>query len=306
MEYKLPNFLIVGASRSGTTSIYHYLRQHPEIYLSPLKEPNFLSDKFTRLIHKGVMVDKGKNIIKNFEEYKRLFLNAKNEKAIGEVSPENLLFYEDAIKRIKKYLGEVKIIIILRNPIERAFSYYVHLIKEFGNFLSFEETLEMKEEEGGDGWMFYGPRCLSGGFYYNQVKAYLDNFNQCKIYLYDDLQKDTLALLKDIFEFLNVDSLFIPNVEIKYNISGIPKNKIKHEFLNKLIRSVILARIIKRLLLPKDKRIEVSKFIHNIKSRNLEKPQLKPETREYLKNLYREDILKLQSLLKRDLSHWLR
>jgi len=104
----LPNFLIVGAARSGTTSIWHYLKQHPEVYMSPVKEPRFMTAQFLKFPFRGIGDDKvEKSIVKNFDEYKMLFEKVNDEKAIGEASPDNLYFYEDATRQIKKHLGDV-------------------------------------------------------------------------------------------------------------------------------------------------------------------------------------------------------
>lgn len=125
------------------------------------------------------------------------------------------------------------------------------------------------------------------GFYYNQVKVYLDNSDQVKIYLFDDLKKDSLGLVRDMYEFLGIDTSFVPNVSIKYNVSGIPKNKFIHKFLKEpnILKSTVKP-LIKTVILKEKRR----KIIEKIKMRNLRKPQMKPETREYLKNLYKEDI----------------
>jgi len=302
MKLKLPNFLIVGAAKSGTTSLYYYLKQHPEVYMSPVKEPKFITAQFLAFPLKGIGDEKvEQNIVKSYNEYCNLFNNITIEKAIGEASADNLYFYDDAIVHIKKYLRNIKIIIILRNPTERAFSHFCHFIRDNREYLTFEEALKEEESRKKNNWVF-GWHYTNVGFYYPQVKAYLDNFDQEKIYLYDDLRKDTLGLIKDIYGFLGVDTSFIPDISIRYNVSGIPKNKFIHKFLKE---PNILKTIVKpaaKFLIPKDKR---RKVMERIKMKNLQKPQMKPETREYLKNLYREDILKLQDLIKRDLSSWL-
>jgi hypothetical protein len=303
METKLPNFLIVGAAKSGTTSLYHYLKQHPEIYMSPVKEPRFITSQFIKFPLKGIGDDGiEKRIIKDFNEYKYLFKKVKNEKAIGDASLDNLYFYEDATKYIKKYLGDAKIIIILRNPIERAFSQHTMFIRELRENLSFEDALKAEEERISKNWAF-GWHYTKVGFYYKQIRAYLGNFTNVKIYLFDDLKSDPLGLIKDIYKFLEVDDTFIPKINTIYNVSGIPKSK----FINNLL---LKAKIFKpfmmqisRLFFLEEKMLKLTEWLDTI---NLEKPQMKPETREYLKNLFREDILKLQTLINRDLSHWLK
>src|SRR5689334_14600377 len=107
MELKLPNFFIVGAPKAGTTSLYHYLKQHPEVYMSPVKEPNYFSYEETvkqNLYHK----EKG---VGTFEEYSKLFASANGRhKAIGEASV-SYLFYASVPEKIKKAVPHAKIVI---------------------------------------------------------------------------------------------------------------------------------------------------------------------------------------------------
>lgn len=298
MEVKLPNFLIVGAAKSGTTSLYHYLKQHPQIYMSPVKEPKFITAQF---IQYPPNLIRNKKVIKNFDDYKKLFKKARDEKAIGEASVDYLFFYEGAIKYIKRYLGDVKIIIIIRNPAERIFAFHKMLVRHLKENLSFEDALKTEKDTSS----LFGPgrQYKKGGLCYDAVKAYLENFKNVRIYLYDDLQTNALNLIKDIYAFLNVDISFTPDMSIRYNIGGVPKNRFaaavlfrfgQLQWLRNLISSnLFLGKIAYRVL-------------NHIKSRNFKMENMKPETRKYLNEFYKEDIIKLQELIKRDLTHWLK
>ena len=126
---------------------------------------------------------------------------------------------------------EPKIIIILRIPIDKAFSAYNHRRIAGIESQSFEKVIK---DEGKN--RVY----ITIGFYYKQVKAYLNNFSQVKVYLFDDLKKDTLGLVQDIYHFLSVDSSFVPkSIERRYNPSGIPKNKLLYDFLIKPLSSIL-------------------------------------------------------------------
>ena len=303
MDVKLPNFLIVGTAKAGTTSLYYYLKEHPEIYLSPTrKELRFFSGM--RGDFKGPKDEAvNKSITKSLEEYRQFFLNVTDEKAIGDISPDYLYYYSTAVKNIKKYLKDPKIIIVLRNPVDRAFSQYLHFLRDGREHLSFEEAIKSERTRKESNWE-WAWRYTEVGFYYKQVKAYLENFSEVRIYLYDDLRSNIKKILKDIFLYLFVDDSFIPsNISEKFNVSGIPKNKLLHKFLTKKnpVKSAITP-FVKIIIAENTKRRLKNKLLQ----KNLEKPQMKPETREYLINLYREDILKLQDLIKRDLSHWLK
>ncbi|MEP9410017.1 MAG: sulfotransferase [Candidatus Brocadia sp.] len=298
MEAKLPNFLIVGAAKSGTTSLYYYLNQHPEVYMSPIKEPGFFIAQFLELPPK-----RRSQIIENFDDYKKLFKNVRDEKAIGEATPAYLYYYENTIRYILDYLGDVKIIIILRNPVDRAFSDYQMRVRNSGERLSFEDALLAEDKRKnmaltyGCGWHY-----KSVGFYYNQVKAYMENFSQVRVYLYDELLANPSVLMKDVYAFLSVDTSFPLNTDVQYNVGGVPKNKFVHNILVnlRLLKSPLMR--LAKVFFP-DTKMQV--FLENFRKRNLEKIKMKPETREYLVNLYRDDILKLQGLINKDLSHWL-
>ena len=306
MEIKLPTFLIVGAAKSGTSSLYHYLKQHPEIYMPQNKEPRFFASSYYKnlSIHDPRYDSFCRNTVFSFEDYIELFKDVKKQKAIGEATTSYLYFYENTIPQITQFLEDVKIIMILRNPIDRAFSAFGHLSRDLYETLTFEEALELEGKRMKEKWsMLHFYRDV--GFYYNQVKAYKKVFSQVKIYLHDDLKDDTLGLVKEIYEFLQVDFSFVPHIGVKYNRSAIPQYKFIQRYLlkhNKLKKKITPFLNLIRLTEKIDNLVEYAK-IKNVK--NDKKIEMKPETRNQLKNIYREDILKLQDLICRDLTHWL-
>ncbi len=303
MTIILPNFLIVGAAKSGTTSLYSYAKEHPEIFMSKEKEPRFFISSICSTLSNE---DPRRNVLQKYtsvtyDHYVNLFKEATNYKVIGEASASYLYNFQTAIPNIKTYLKNPNIIICLRNPIDRAFSAYTYLVRDQYEVLSFEKCLELESERKAKNWSminFY----KDAGCYYRQVKAYLDNFNHVKIYIYEELDRNALGLAKNMYEFLGVSPSFIPDTRTRYNVSGIPKNKHIHTFLTE---SNILKKMLKPLvniILPKEKR---EKIAERIKARNLMKPAIKPETRAYLITAFREDILKLQDLIGENLTHWL-
>lgn len=298
---KLPNFLIVGAAKSGTTSLHFYLKEHPEIYLPKLRKETFFLVDHKNILGEGPR-NIGKNIIKNLDEYQRMFLGSEKYKAIGEACVAYLYFYKNTIPNIIRYLDNPKIIIILRNPIERAFSNYLYHVKVGFEDLNFEEALEAQEKRKDDNW-WWGFQIIDPGLYYNQVKAYLESFTHVKIFLYDDLKEKPVDLLKAIFEFLEVDISFSPDLSKRYNVSGAPKLKLLHNILTKPNILKNMAKPLINFLIPEEKyRI----LIDGIKNRNLKKPSMKPDTKKYLKRIYHDDIFNLQDLINRDLSHWMK
>jgi hypothetical protein len=303
---KLPNFLVVGAHKSGTTSLYNYLKQHKEIYLSDRKEGLFFSDIKP---FEGIGSEQyNKTLLKDFNEYKKLFENVNNEKAIGDVSPDYLYFYENSIKNIKKYLGDnVKIIIILRNPIERAYSNYTFYVKLNLENLSFWEALQ-KEEERKKANMRWAFRYKEIGLYYNQVKSYKESFREVMIIDFDEFKNNRKQVVKNICRFLEVDDdINYINFNEIYNKSGIPKNKLLHKFLttDNLVKNSLIkiSKPIFSLFIDEKNRKE---FVELLINNNLEKKEMSKKEKEYFINYYKEDILKLNEIVEFDTTKWLK
>jgi hypothetical protein len=300
---KLPNFLGVGAAKSGTSTLYIHLLNHPEIYVPKMeyKELRFFSDMgpFTGPGDETVNA----KITNTLQEYASYYANVTQEKVIGDVSNDYLYFYEKSIKNIKKYLpGPTKIIILLRNPVDRAYSNYLYFLLDGRETLSFEEACKVEDKRLAQHWEWlWGYKQV--GLYFKQVKAYLDNFDQVKVCFFDDLVRDNKKFLEEIYAFLEVDPIYAPkSLNQKFNASGIPQNKLLHSLLVRDDAQKNAIREFFKSLLPKKQRQTLKRHLMN---RNLQKPPLHPETRSELTNYYREDVLQLQDLLQQDLSHWL-
>ena len=300
IKNKIPNFLIVGAAKCGTTSLHNYLNQHDQIFLPStnkigfsVKEPHFLvKDIVEHRLHFGVW---------NWDEYLSLFNESDKEKCIGEASVFYLYYYEEAIKNIKSFLGkDVKIIIILRNPIDRAYSAFNHVSRSKKENLSFEEAL-LSEENRLENDKKLTPMVMykSMGLYYNMVKAYKDNFKNVHIVLHESFKNDSDNVMKNIFNFLKIDDSIVINSNIKYNIGGkMWKNKIvkgffkSDNFLKRVLFSII------SIIFPKFFRKKLIDL-----SMKTVKP-INKKTRILLRDFYKEDIEKLSHLLNMDLTNW--
>ena len=216
-SHNKPNFLVVGAAKSGTTSLFNYLTQHSDIYIPEVKECRFFSQLPKN--YKGLGAEFFPNSgITDERVYFKLFCEHE-DKVCGDMSNDYLYYYEKSIKNIKKYLGnEIKIVIVLRNPIDRAYSNYMHHIRDGWENISFEQALddENRRIEENWGWSYH---YVKTGMYYYQVKAYLDNFRQTKIYFFEELKfKD--SLLKDLYAFLEVRFTKELKDNKEYNVSG--------------------------------------------------------------------------------------
>jgi len=305
---KLPNFFIVGAARAGTTSLYNYLNQHPDIFMCPIKEPNYfsltdlntiwpdakyqLTDNDLKYYINGSMKKQIQlAVISKWENYVQLFKNVKNESRIGEASTTYLPSLT-APKLIKKQIPEAKIIICLRNPISRAFSLYLsdlrlNLIHHKINFL---DAMKLR------------PHNLENGLYYKQIKHFLQFFNQkdVKIVLFDDLKNNPRNTVSEIFRFLEVDAEFKIDLNVNQNQAKVQRFPVISEFLIK--HPVFAKKSLKLLrLLP----LKVSNMVKSIILTEKNLPKLNNDEKKFLKNYYEEDVKKLSIFLDRDLSHWL-
>ncbi|MEJ7842585.1 MAG: sulfotransferase [Rubrobacter sp.] len=291
----LPNFLLIGAQKAGTTALYHYLGQHPQVYMSPVKEPHFFTYEGGDLKFSGP----GRGYappVTRIEDYSELFRGAAGEKALGEAST-SYIYFERALERIRRYAPDARLIAVLRDPAERAYSNYLHCVRGGSEPLNdFEQALQAEETRIRDNWgtvYYYRQK----GFYYAQLKRYYEAFEkeQIRVYLYEDLKEDPAGVVRDAFGHLGVDEDFVPDVSLRHNVSGVPRN---HALLTLTRRMHKLTPAIRACLTPGLRRY--------IKSRIWAKPPpLSPEVRGKLVEGYKEDILKLEELIQRDLSRWL-
>ena len=297
MTARLPNFLVVGAAKSGTTALYAYLRQHPQVYLSPLKETNFFALDGTPPSFGGPRAEiLNRDAIWRIEDYQKQFDGITDETAIGEVCPR-YLFTKGTAARIKRRLPEVKIIAVLRNPADRAFSGYAMYRRDgLEPAGTLEEALADEPRRIAQNWAY--AIHANYGFYGDQLAEYYELFpkERIRVYLYEDFAAEPEAMLADLFRFIGVDDGFIPDMSYRPNPSGMIKNPILR-FLWTRTHSVRGALP----LLPKSVRARTAKFFT---SRPMEKLPFLPATRRQLQALYKEDCAALAGLLGRDLGHW--
>jgi hypothetical protein len=290
----MPNFLIVGAAKSGTTSLYRYLRQHPDIFMPEWKELSlFIGDSFGPL-HRA----------KKPYFYQKAFSRVQNQTAVGEASTA-YLFDKAAPKIIKEQLGTVRIIIILRDPVAMSYSLYNHQLRKEGETIeNFEEALAKEEERRTDpgfkktcyGWhanYYYHQRAS----YYHQVKRYMDTFGEENILviLFEELAGETLSVVKKIFRFLGVDEAFVPDIKVHNpagNILNIPMFWKDTGLFLKTFQFVFSRNLIK-------------KVPHLLRNIGRKPPQpLNEATAKKLRKRFYEDICRLEELIGKDLSAW--
>lgn len=290
-----PNLLIVGAAKSGTTSLHNYLNQHHDVFMCDPKEPHFLINK--EIGTKRISVGVSEKIA-----YEKLFLDGENLKYRGESSVMYLMYPEIVIPKIKEYLGnDVKIIIMLRNPVERAYSGYQHVkrynIKE--DISEFRDAWDISEER-----FFSNPdmtpasRYKELGMYYKQVKSYLKNFN-VHIIIYEDYKLDIQNEMNKVFDFLDINRMVI-NFDRRHMVGGWQWENQKLKFL--MISKNPLKSFLKVIIPFKRVRKIIRKKIQD--NNTVDVLPISMEDEKMLKHFYKDDVRQLSKLLDRDLNYW--
>lgn len=284
------DFIGIGAPRSGTTWLFKFLAEHPEVCGASEKETYFFDAK--------------ERYQKGLDFYKSFFSHCEGNKLKGEFTA-TYLANPKTPKRIKKHFPEIKLIVCLRDPAERAYSYYCYdRSRRRFDFSDFEEALNSY------------PAYIEEGFYYKHLKRYLKFFDKKNILIliYNDIERDSLGVIQKVYKFLNIDDNFIPK-SCQKKVNTRTKSAFKIPFLTLTLAEKITL-FLKRFWVGKKiidflKIFRINKFVNFIIKKNKTPSKInsqidsmKPFTKSYLKSLYIEDIKRLEKLIKRDLSSW--
>lgn len=311
---KLPNFFIVGAPKAGTDDLYYQLDQHPQIYMSPLKEPCFFSsevrpERFCKELQPGARANAESlrtylesgatskrfgGMVSCMKDYQRLFEGVTSEVAVGEASV-CYLWSQSAAASIASLIPDARIIIVLMDPAQRAFRQYLKSLADENVGHAFRTHVENAFRSSEDQISVYHP-FLAFGNYAVQVRRYMDHFppEQIHLSLYEDIEGDAEAWLRSIFDFLGVDSSFRPEDVYVPSAPRFTSFSIMGGHRAKL--PVSLSKII-----PGAFKVRLKKVM-----KQAEGPSLSIDDRAILVRYYRENILKLEEVIGRDLSAWLR
>jgi len=276
-----PNFFIIGAPRCGTSSLYSYFNEIQEIFMSSVKEPQYFAPNYPKNDGLKPILDKKK--------YLKLFSGVKNQNAIGEAST-SYLWDPQTPGLIHSVIPNARIIVMLRDPVERAFSHY--LIHVFAGIekLPFQQAIEKILED-------FDPRTsnryLHGGLYSEQIKRFLDTFgsNKLKIIIFEEFINDPKTVVKNVLNFIGVNSE-INHFENKiYN----PYRRSKGKLAQYMKKNSLLWKI-SRIIPVSSRKVLSNKLITTS-----DKPKMTNEERLILKKYYEEDVKKLKILLNREL-----
>jgi hypothetical protein len=285
----LPDFLVIGAYKSGSTALHEALRVHPQVFVPARKGPSFFAfdgdEEPDRPLPPGT--------VRRWEDYLALFDPAPAGAVRGEVSPEYLA-NPRAAGRIRERVPDARLVAMLRNPVERAFSDYLMYVRDglepetdFGRALDAQEERRRAAAPTG----YY----VETGFYGRQLRPYFEAFprERIQVHLFEDFAADPHAVLRSLFAFLGVDPALGEAPERAVNVSGVPRNA--------LVAAAVRGGRRLAPLLPGAVRRRAKATL----ARGLDRPALAPEHRSRLVELYREDVADLERLLERPLDRWL-
>jgi hypothetical protein len=291
---KLPNFFIVGAPKCGTTSLYHYLNQHPAVFMSPVKEPCYFAlemrpERFAPEYRARVAAS---SLCSTWQEYRALFDGVRAETAVGEASV-CYLWSPTAARNIAEAVPGAKIVAVLRNPVERAWSQYLHGWVNGDVRVPFralaEASFRAKEEEFSPAHPF-----LEFGNYYEQVRRYFELFprSQVRIYFYED---GLVSIAADVFGFLNVDGFRVDDSRRHLEAASAETGNA----VFRVLKSYGLWNGLRRAVPGR-----VRPLFRRVAFRRTALPVMTTEDRRFVVEYYREDVARLGALVGRDLGAW--
>jgi hypothetical protein len=296
---RLPNFVVIGAPKCGTTSLYYYLRQHPDVYLPERKELHYFSYEHMRQLVGGPGDAHIVSMIcQTLDDYKSFYSDVHGEHAIGDISP-SYFYFSDVSERIKDELDSPKIVILVRDPIHKAFSQYMHLIRDNRETLEFFDALNAEGRRIAEGWAALW-RYAESSVYTTRIQKYLDVFgsDRVRIIRFEDLTTSCYTTLEDLFRFIGVDPTFRPDVSQTYNRSGKPRLR----FVADLIAKPNAVTSAARKLLPETVTTSVKNVLRQLNTGR--KAEIDERSRTYLRDYFKDDVAKLEGLIQTRLD-WL-
>jgi hypothetical protein len=295
----LPNILLLGVGKAGTTSIYHYARQHPQAAVSSIREPKFLM--YAGHLERPIQGKTPPFQVLSRRDYEDLYAGFEDRRARMDISPSYFVFPDQTIIGIRRYVPDAKMIVIFRQPADRGYSnYLMHVRMGDERLKSYPEALQA-EKDGVPRARGQIRTYFDRGLYRARAERFLAEFPRDRFLflLFDDLVKDPKGFLMQVFRFMDIDPEFLPDLSKRHNAGAWPRSMRLHHLATSM--NPVKKGLVR--LLPDGIRQSLERATH---ARNLGAPPvLDPDLRRELTRKYREDILGLQDLLGRDLSAWM-
>jgi hypothetical protein len=299
----MPNFLIIGAAKSGTTSLYRYLQAHPQIFMASRKEPHFFAFENEKPSFRGPGQRVGRAAVTKKSTYLAMFSGVRGEVAVGEASP-TYLYYPASAGRIRQHVPDMKLIAILRQPADRAYSQFLHMIREGREPIrDFAAALAREDARIAQNWA-YGWHYAKLGYYHEQLARYFALFDKSRIevLLYEDLDTRAAEAVRQIYRFLEVGETFVPDTSIRFNAAD-PVAATPPEGRDRRAPRTPAMRALARTLSRAWRRARGRTDGAETRGIGAEKPPFDPALRRALTESFRVDVLRLQDQIQRDISH---
>lgn len=285
---RLPDFIIIGAAKSGTTSFVRYLDQHPDVCFSKPKEPGFFY--WPRINNKGLT------------HYAKFFEGCHGAMRVGEASTA-YLYGEKTPRMIVEAIPDVRLIAILRNPVDRAFSHYLHRCGLGQETRSFKQAIEEESSlihtnlENRTHYSY-----VDRGMYARQIQNYLKYFDssQLLILLFDDLVEDSQKVVKKCFDFLGVN----PNIPLDTSRKHNASIAVRLKFLNRLIFEKNPLGTLFANMLPLHQKNRIREFMRRLNYKTIPKAKIDEDIRKELIEVFRVPNEELERITNRKLNHW--
>ena len=289
----LPNFIVIGGAKAGTTALYWYLAEHPAVFMSPVKETNYFAyglDADGRLLYGDP--EHHAFPVKTLDAYQQLFAAAGDARAIGEASP---IYLESpqAPERMRALLPAARLICALRHPVDRAYSDYLMFLRSRGR--RFDPALELTPAAA---WAHPDSHWMRISRYAEALGRFLQVFPRAQLHvlLFDDLKRAPLQAVQAVYRYLEVDPEFAPDLETPHNVGGVPSSRVVEGVLtNKALRTIV------QPFIPTG----AVNWVRKLRTRNLRAAPLPAELKRELTAHFRDDIARTSQLIGRDLDHWL-
>lgn len=284
----LPDVLIIGAPKCGTTSLFQYLGDHPQIYASPEKEPHFYSYVDEERPHWGTG---------SLEDYTALFREAGSDQLCLEASTW-YLYSRTAARKIRHYAPDTKCIALLRQPVDRAYSSWSFRVQQGWESLSFEEAIAAEQKRIREGAL-WDVHYLHAGHYYEQVRRFYEELGRdhVRVFFFDDFTDDSDAVVEETLSFLGLGSARSVDTDTTHNPTRLPRSRIVDR-----LRETELLRRVARAALPESIRSVLRRRLQTWNEKP--RPPLDPTVRNALTERVRPNIERLEDLLGVDLSRW--
>ena len=287
-----PNFFVIGAARSGTTALVEMLRQHPDVFVTDPKEPNFLALANTELDFRGpgddVLIERYS--VTDHAQYLRLYHGAGARAARGEASTSSLYYSDATLDSLDRYFPDARLVVIFREPVARAFSAFSYLrMRGFEPQTDFLNAVNDEREGLRADWHHLW-HYVEMGRYATQFGRFIERFgpDRIKVLFYDDLCRDPIEVGRSTFAFLGVD----PGVKVtsdRVNVSGQPRSVILQNAIA-WMEGAHRIRSAARVVVP-------YRLSERVKRLNLHQQRIPREVVETLQPVYRPEMNALADLL---------